>query len=75
MIKIKNNFANTIRAPHRLLGLQKHEHLLQEELKYEKLNFKIKEDLLFSVLGKNGNIEVTAEEILISLLSKVRNII
>jgi hypothetical protein len=27
-IKIKTNFANTIRAPHRLLGLEKHEHLL-----------------------------------------------
>jgi molecular chaperone DnaK (HSP70) len=64
-----------VRAPQRLLGLERHEHVLQEELKYERVQIEVGQDLVFRVAGRQGQIQVSAEEVLISLIGKAKNII
>jgi len=58
-----------------MLGLERHPYLLEEELKYEKVKYECREDLVFSVEGREGTVEVSVEEVLISLIGKVKSIV
>jgi heat shock protein 4 len=75
LIKLKTNFANTIRAPHRLLALANNPDLLREELKYERVRFEAGKDLVFRVEGRKGEVGVAVEEVLLSLLGKAKSIV
>jgi molecular chaperone DnaK (HSP70) len=72
--QLKTNYSNTIRAPQRLLGLENHPHLLEEELKYSGLKYTCSQDIDFIVQGQQGSVTVSAEEICVSLVNKVKQI-
>lgn len=74
-MQLKTNYSNTIRAPQRLIGLWRDKHLLQEQLRYEQIKYRVEKDLVFSVQGRKGMVEVTVEEALISLFGKAKSII
>jgi heat shock 70kDa protein 4 len=72
-MKMKSNYANTIRAPLRLIGLEREYELIEEELKGCTARFDVNDDLTFLIGQKRTRVH--PEELLIALMGKIRKIL
>lgn len=65
-----------MRAPHRLIGLEKNFELVEEELKYSTVHYEVGEEIHFSIqMAKDKNVRLQPEHLLISLISKICGIV
>lgn len=59
----------------RLIGIENHYHLVQEELKHATVQFELNQDLFFYVNYQNQKTRVRPEQLLMALMGKIKDIV
>lgn len=72
---MKSNFSNTVRSPHRLIGITNRNHMIKEELKDCPVKFRVEgERIIFELKQENKPLELLPEQLVTSLFTKFSQI-